>query len=51
MLEAVELLEADGFSGRITVAGSFTLTSSAFAHGEAIPRRHTCDGADHPPPL
>jgi Raf kinase inhibitor-like YbhB/YbcL family protein len=33
------------------VAGSFSLTSSAFAHGGAIPRRHSCDGADRSPPL
>jgi len=32
------------------VAG-FSLTSSAFAPGETIPRRHTCDGEDHSPPL
>lgn len=29
----------------------FSLTSSAFAHGGAIPRRHTCDGEDRSPPL
>ncbi len=29
----------------------FSLTSSAFAPGETIPRRHTCDGEDHSPPL
>ncbi len=28
-----------------------TLTSSAFAHQGAIPRKYTCDGADSPPPL
>jgi Raf kinase inhibitor-like YbhB/YbcL family protein len=27
------------------------LTSSAFPHGSAIPRRHTCDGDDTSPPL
>jgi len=27
------------------------LTSSAFAHGEPIPRRYTCDGEDISPPL
>jgi Raf kinase inhibitor-like YbhB/YbcL family protein len=27
------------------------LTSSAFAAGGTIPRRHTCDRADHSPPL
>ncbi len=29
----------------------FLLTSSAFAVGGAIPRRHTCDGEDRSPPL
>jgi Phosphatidylethanolamine-binding protein len=29
----------------------FSLTSSAFAHEDAIPRRHTCDGEDRSPPL
>ncbi len=28
-----------------------TLTSSAFSHGQAIPRDHTCDGEDMSPPL
>lgn len=28
-----------------------TLTSSAFAEGQEIPRRHTCDGEDSSPPL
>lgn len=27
------------------------VTSSAFAEGETIPRRHTCDGEDFSPPL
>jgi Raf kinase inhibitor-like YbhB/YbcL family protein len=27
------------------------LTSSAFDHGEPIPRRHTCEGEDVSPPL
>jgi len=30
---------------------AFALTSSAFAHNGAIPRRHTCDGDDVSPPL
>ena len=30
---------------------SFTLTSEAFADGETIPSRHTCDGEDVSPPL
>lgn len=29
----------------------FTLTSTAFAEGGAIPRRHTCDAQDVSPPL
>lgn len=29
----------------------FTLTSPAFEHGGAIPRRYTCDGDDISPPL
>jgi Raf kinase inhibitor-like YbhB/YbcL family protein len=29
----------------------FSLTSSAFAHEAAIPRRHACDGEDRSPPL
>jgi Raf kinase inhibitor-like YbhB/YbcL family protein len=32
-------------------AMAFELTSSAFAAGEAIPRRYTCDGDDISPPL
>lgn len=30
---------------------ALTLTSSAFAHGERIPKRYTCDGEDLSPPL
>ncbi len=33
------------------VSGPFTLTSPAFADGEAIPRANTCDGADRSPEL
>ena len=29
----------------------FTLTSTAFAEGGAIPKRHTCEGEDVSPPL
>lgn len=32
-------------------AMAFELTSSAFAAGEAIPRKYTCDGDDISPPL
>jgi Raf kinase inhibitor-like YbhB/YbcL family protein len=31
--------------------GEFGLRSEAFAHGERIPRRHTCDGEDVSPAL
>jgi Raf kinase inhibitor-like YbhB/YbcL family protein len=34
----------------VAVAG-FQLTSSAFAEGGTIPRRHTCDGQDRSPSL
>lgn len=30
---------------------AFQLTSTAFAHGEAIPRKYSCDGQDISPPL
>ncbi len=30
---------------------AFELTSSAFAHGESIPMRYSCDGEDISPPL
>jgi Raf kinase inhibitor-like YbhB/YbcL family protein len=29
----------------------FALSSEAFAHGEAIPQRHACEGQDVSPPL
>jgi Raf kinase inhibitor-like YbhB/YbcL family protein len=32
-------------------AMALSLTSSAFTHGAAIPRRYTCDGDDVSPPL
>jgi Raf kinase inhibitor-like YbhB/YbcL family protein len=31
--------------------GEFEFSSSAFAHGDPIPRRHACDGDDLSPPL
>ncbi|MFF3462279.1 YbhB/YbcL family Raf kinase inhibitor-like protein [Streptomyces sp. NPDC001984] len=34
-----------------TAAHRVTVTSSAFAEGGTIPRRHTCDGEDLSPPL
>ena len=36
---------------RAEVLVGFELTSSAFAHGEAIPAAHTCDGEDRSPAL
>jgi Raf kinase inhibitor-like YbhB/YbcL family protein len=33
------------------VVAEFSLTSSAFAAGGTIPRRHACDGEDRSPPL
>lgn len=30
---------------------TFTLTSTAFAHGDPIPQRHTCEDVDDSPPL
>jgi Raf kinase inhibitor-like YbhB/YbcL family protein len=30
---------------------TFTLTSTAFANGDPIPQRHTCEDADASPPL
>jgi Raf kinase inhibitor-like YbhB/YbcL family protein len=31
--------------------GDFAFTSEAFAHGDVIPRRHTCEGEDVSPAL
>lgn len=39
--------EMDGIEAPTVI----TVTSSAFAEGQAIPRRHTCDGDDVSPPL
>ncbi len=35
----------------VRAQGGFRIFSPAFAHGERIPRRHTCEGADVSPPL
>ncbi len=37
--------------GPSVMPSGFLLTSEAFANGEAIPERHTCDGEDLSPPL
>lgn len=38
-------------SGNAMASQAFTLTSTAFAAGGAIPKVHTCDGGDTSPPL
>jgi Raf kinase inhibitor-like YbhB/YbcL family protein len=38
-------------SGKGWTVAEFELTSEAFADGEPIPRRHTCEGDDISPPL
>jgi Raf kinase inhibitor-like YbhB/YbcL family protein len=49
--EAVELPEGTvEDKGRLAVA-ELSFTSSAFAAGGTVPRRHTCDGEDRSPPL
>jgi Raf kinase inhibitor-like YbhB/YbcL family protein len=35
----------------LTAGGVVSISSSAFVHGGAIPRRHTCDGVDVSPEL
>ena len=42
---------ASASAGSVTANGTFTLSSTAFADGEAIPREFTCDGANVSPPL
>lgn len=42
---------APASAGSVTATGTFTLSSTAFADGEAIPREFTCDGANVSPPL
>ena len=37
--------------GLMAMVTTFTLSSSAFKEGDVIPTKHTCDGADTPPPL
>ena len=43
--------ETDSRAGEGTRATTLKIESPAFAAGAAIPRRHTCDGADLSPPL
>lgn len=38
-------------STEVVIMEQLTITSPAFRHGEAIPARFTCDGADSNPPL
>jgi Raf kinase inhibitor-like YbhB/YbcL family protein len=38
-------------TGTQTSSAQIQLTSSAFKHGDRIPVRHTCEGADASPPL
>lgn len=38
-------------TGLASLAVAFALTSPAFAPGDALPSRYTCDGADVSPPL
>ena len=47
MLVALLLMGAAGEEGSMT----FTLTSTAFSHGQAIPSTYTCDGRDISPAL
>lgn len=48
---ALAVLAAGVASIREARAMSFSLTSSAFAEGAAIPSKYTCDGRDVSPPL
>ena len=38
-------------SKEVPMSSALTLSSPAFAYGETIPRRYTCDGEDLSPPL
>jgi phosphatidylethanolamine-binding protein (PEBP) family uncharacterized protein len=40
-----------GFRKRASRVAEFELHSTAFEHGEPIPRRHGCGGEDLSPPL
>lgn len=52
VLAEAQLIGRFGRSGPPpTPPAAFTLTSSAFAAGGAIPAKYTCDGADTSPPL
>lgn len=50
-LAASLVLSACGGGSPPEVSETLTLKSPAFSRGEAIPKQHTCDGADQPPPL
>src|SRR6185437_3021384 len=43
--------DAKGREGMSSQTAGFTLTSTAFTEGAAIPSRFTCDGAGTAPPL
>ena len=43
--------EATSMPTDTAIPALFTLTSSAFSDGAAIPRRYSCDGDDISPPL
>ena len=45
------LLAACGPNNGQAVPSSFSLSSTAFGDGQAIPMQFTCDGADRSPPL
>jgi hypothetical protein len=50
-LAAVVLAGCGGAPGTTQEDSTMQLTSSAFADGEPIPARHSCDGDDVSPPL
>lgn len=48
---AMGLVGTAGCAGTPDGGEDFTISTSAFDEGEAIPPRHTCSGADDSPPL
>jgi Raf kinase inhibitor-like YbhB/YbcL family protein len=51
LLAGAVMLAAPAPSAQTRPSMPLTLTSTAFAHGGAIPARHTCEGSDASPPL